>query len=104
MGVEEERSSITTAYGWGIHALGILAAIAIWHLVQGKQLTTRAQFKGVLLGAIITTAGGIPLWLLFRRADGLAVIIGNVFELGLLAGSIFAGVQLTKRLNNKTVL
>jgi hypothetical protein len=102
-GVEDERSSITTAYGWGIHVLGILAATAVWHLVKRKQLTTsaRAQFKGILLGAALMTAGGIPVWRLFSRADGFVSIIGNVLELGLLAGSIFAGVQLAKRLKSK---
>jgi hypothetical protein len=67
---------------------------------MGKQLSAapRAQFKGFLLGGALLTFGGIPLWRLFSRADGFASIIGNVLELGLLAGSIFAGVQLTKRL------
>jgi hypothetical protein len=103
-GAEDERSSITTAYGWGIHVLAVLAAIAVWHLVMGKvvSVAARAQFNGVLLGAVITTAGGIPLWLLFRRADGLTAIIGNLLELGLLAGAIFAGVQLSKHLQEKT--
>ena len=105
-GAEAELSSITTAYGWGIHVLALLAATAVWHLAMGKELSAaaRAQFKGVLLAAVITTAGGIPLWLLFRHADGLASIVGNVLELGLLAGSIFAGVQLTKHLNGKAAL
>jgi hypothetical protein len=103
-GVEEERSSITTAYGWGIQVLAVLAAIAVWHHVEGKQLSTRAraQFKGFLLGAVLVTLGGIPLWCLFNRADGFVSIISNLLELGLLAGSIFAGVQLTKRLEGKT--
>ncbi|MDE5454040.1 hypothetical protein GWE18_14415 [Bradyrhizobium sp. CSA112] len=62
-GAEAESSSITTAYGWGIHVLALLAATGVWHLVMGKELSAsaRAQFKGVLLGAVITTAGGIPL-------------------------------------------
>jgi hypothetical protein len=103
-GAEDERSSITTSYGWGIHVLAGLAATAVWHLVMGKELSAaaRAQFKGFLLGAVIMTAGGLPLWLLFRRADGFVAIIGNVLELGLLAGSVFAGVQLAKRLDGKT--
>jgi hypothetical protein len=99
-GAEDERSSITTAYGWGIHVLAVLAATAVWHRAMGKQLSAaaRAQFKGFLLGGALLTFGGIPLWRLFNRAEGSASIIGNVLELGLLAGSIFAGVQLTKRL------
>jgi hypothetical protein len=104
MGAEDERSSITTAYGWGLHVLAILAATEVWHLVNGKQLTpsARAQFKGVLFGAVMLTAGGIPLWLVFSRSVGFVSVIGNLLELGLLAGSIFTGVQLTKRLEGKT--
>jgi hypothetical protein len=104
MGAEDERSLITTAYGWGIHVLAILAATEVWHLVNGKQLTpsARAQFKGVLFGAVMLTAGGIPLWLGFSRSVGFVSIIGNLLELGLLAGSIFTGVQLTKRTEGKT--
>jgi hypothetical protein len=103
-GTEDERSSITTAYGWGIHVLAILAATQIWRLAMGKQLSTaaRAQFNGVLLGGALLTVGGIPLWLIFNRAGGFVSILGNVLELGLLAGSINAGVQLTRRLKAST--
>jgi hypothetical protein len=103
-GAEDERSSLTTAYGWGIHVLAVLAATAVWHLLMGKQLSgdARAQFKGFLLGGALVTFGGIPLWRLFSRAEGFVSIIGNLLELGLLAGAIFAGVQLTNSLKAKT--
>lgn len=103
-GVEDERDSITTAYGWGIHVLGVLAAITVWNLVQGKQPTTsaRAQFKGFLLGAAIMVVGGIPLWHIFKRTSGFVAVVGNLVELGLVAGAIFAGVQFVKRIESKS--
>jgi hypothetical protein len=103
-GAEDELDSITTAYGWGIHVLGILAAVAVWNLVQGKQPapTARAQFKGFVLGAAIMVVGGIPLWLIFNQTNGFITVVGNLLELGLAAGSIFAGIQLTKRIESKS--
>jgi hypothetical protein len=101
-GVEFDSDSVTTAYGFGIQVLCLVAAFVVWHLVKGKQLaSSRAEILGVLSGAILVTLGGIPLWLLFSRAQGFASVIGKVLELGLLAGSVYAGVQLTKHLKGK---
>lgn len=100
LGVEEERDSITTAYGWGVYGLTILVSVEIWHRVMGKHLSqaARAQFNGWLLGSTIMTIGGIPLFRLFNHSEGFAVVVANVSNLGLLAASIYAGVRLTKRL------
>jgi hypothetical protein len=53
-GAEVERDSITTPYGWGTIVLSVLAAVATWHVVLGKQTTPdgRAHFLGFFLAAL----------------------------------------------------
>ncbi|MGY4409134.1 hypothetical protein ACVWW4_000870 [Bradyrhizobium sp. LB7.1] len=101
-GAEIESDSIRTSYGWGMFVLSILAAVAVWHRVKGRQLTSgaQAQFRGWLLGSSIMTLGGIPIWYLLN-ADGLAARAGPVLELGLLAVSVWAGIQMKNRLESK---
>ena len=101
---EEERSSITTTYGWGVHILSVLAAMAIWYLVKGRRTTSkgRAYFFGFLLGSIILIVGGVPLWKAFANSDGLTAILGNFLELGLLAAAILAGKKLSDRLKTSS--
>ena len=57
-GAEVERDSITTAYGWGMIVLSVLAAVATWHVVRGKQTTPdgRAHFSD----AMPTPASALP--------------------------------------------
>ena len=102
-GVEDERSSITTAYGWGVHVLSVLAAVATWHVMQGKKTTPvgRAHFFGFLLGSVVLIVGGIPLWKVFSKSEGLIAIIGNFLELGLCGAAIFAGMKLSHRLKTR---
>jgi hypothetical protein len=99
-GAEDERSSITTAYGWGVIVLSVLAAVAIWHVVQGKQTTPdgRANFLGSLLGSVVLIVGGVPLWKVFANSHGLTAALGNLLELGLFGAAIFAGWKLSGRL------
>ena len=35
-GAEVERDSITTAYGWGMIVLSVLAAVATWHVEESR--------------------------------------------------------------------
>jgi hypothetical protein len=99
-GAEVERDSITTAYGWGMIVLSVLAAVATWHVVRGKQTTPdgRAHFLGFLLGSVVLIAGGVPLWKAFADSHGLTATLGNLLELGLFGAALFAGWKLSDRL------
>ena len=99
-GAEEERDAITTTFGWGVILLSILAAMATWHFVQATPITRhgRADFLAFLLGSVFLIVGGVLLWKTFSSSDGLTAILGNLLEVGLLGGAIFAGVKLASHL------
>lgn len=105
-GAEVERDSITTAYGWGVYALAVLASVEVWHRVMGRPLspTARAQFNGWLLGAAMMTIGGIPLFWSFSHSEGFIAFIGNVLNVGLLGASIYAGVRLARHLQSQQAI
>src|SRR3981189_226494 len=62
-GAEVERDSITTAYGWGMIVLSVLAAVATWHVVRRECSSPdgRRQLLGFLLGSVLLLSGGVPL-------------------------------------------
>jgi hypothetical protein len=66
--------------------------------------TTRAQFNGWLLGAAMMIVGGVPLFQLFKHAEGFAAFAGNGLNLGLLGASIYAGVRLAKHLQSQQAI
>jgi hypothetical protein len=93
----------TVHYGRGAEVeivLSVLAAVATWHVVRGKQTTPdgRAHFLGFLLGSVVLIAGGVPLWKAFADSHGLTATLGNLLELGLFGAALFAGWKLSDRL------
>jgi len=99
-GFEEERSSITTTYGWGVNVLSVLAGIAVWFPVRGASVSTNglAAFHGWLLGSAILIIGGIPLWKAFSRSSGIVATLGNVVDAALTVFAVCVGYWLSKSL------
>lgn len=101
--VDEERSAITTSYGWASLIFAGLVGFGVWHLITGERLSSdeRAAFTGFLVAAAVLGIGGVPLWWIFGGAHGYSAIIGNALELGLAILAVTAGYKLTRRLKVK---
>lgn len=63
-GAEAERDSVTSAFGWGFNILSIVAAVAVWYLLNGKRGSKEDEgfFCGWLVGGLILVLLGIPRW------------------------------------------
>lgn len=103
MGAEDELSSITTTYGWGVNILSVLAGIAIWHPVRGARVSASglADFHGWLLGSLTLIVGGVPLWKAFSRSIGLFAFVGNLLDFGLTVLAVFVGYALSRSLKRR---
>jgi hypothetical protein len=93
-GAQSEDSSITTTFGWGFSILSVLAAVAVWYLLNGKRGSREDEgfYISWLVGAVILVLGGIPLWKLFR--GGGPVLVANMLDLGLTAGACCIGYRI----------
>ncbi len=80
----------TGAEGTSLRVLvfSFLVAVAIWHLVAGRQFTPkgRAGYLGFLVFIAILIVGGIPIWKLFHGS-----LVGNLFDVGLFGVAFLFG-------------